>query len=870
MSSRPGVFTIPDGPEKLFLPPKSLPVSKLIKFTLPPQRKSTVFPDASDYLSEDLPTVGTFNVAEIVIPPSIVVKDLGRAILEDPEMKSIVLIHSPAHRDKADRYPLWLATIWSILERVREAKSLWRAALDPLHEALEKPATSSDAAANIQASLAALEVLPWDGGVEGFRAGGAVDGLARWFTKDWLQTDHEDQMLELLAADLGISDGSTSCIQTTYFAQALALAYANPTTYRAATQFGWLRRLGIAFATGSRLRLGTIVNQNENHWVALTVDCEKKMVGYGDGFGGKVPAGLRRHLDWWLYEHLGAKFKWIDVPVAKQNDAHSCGILAHSALAHWFDPERFPLPECTAASMVEERIKMFLRIVKRHRQKNGGNFADDARDYDFTFRHWLGMNSLANEIDVDDEVEIEEYAPRTDSPVGSVYSESAPDDSDSGSSNDSSSDRSPSPLRSHPPHSHHVRLSSPQGTSTVHNHSQLDSDSGEEEFPLTIATPSQSHDDIRPITPPPQKRTHSERATDTPHASPVKKKLKEKIRSATSSAMGILKKGSPSKVPALFRMSGWAKVKVLTQQEKEDVFAAEADERRDKAEERAIRERREKRAQEKRRKDGQNERQHRCREKKRLAREQLNGGGKKRKVDLRYRETASRHEIAEASRPAREITKRIKEKTRHPAGRKKRTGERRATYINWMTPFAWSSITAAQRKVGWGATDIARELQRVNHDFFQHLTPSTVRGWIENVGGFNQWKPSVLARADTGNIPGHNKGGPRGILSAHPEIVEDIIAQLTDLRVAGAPLSLAVARCLIIAIITERAPELFEHRFKDGSYFRVSDSFCRKFLDKTLAWSMRKGTKAAQKLPANAEEQCVGDVSDSWWTKPFI
>ncbi|KAJ7307003.1 hypothetical protein DFH08DRAFT_639091, partial [Mycena albidolilacea] len=86
----------------------------------------------------------------------------------------------------------------------------------------------------------------------------------------------------------------------------------------------------------------------------------------------------------------------------------------------------------------------------------------------------------------------------------------------------------------------------------------------------------------------------------------------------------------------------------------------------------------------------------------------------------------------------------------------------------------------------------------------------------------------------------------------HPEIVEDIVSQLADLRSAGAPLSLATVRCLIIAIISERAPELFEHRFKDGSRFRVSDSFCRKFLDKSLAWSMRKGTKAAQKLPVDA------------------
>ncbi|KAJ7192186.1 hypothetical protein GGX14DRAFT_578349 [Mycena pura] len=45
---------MPDGPEKLSMPPKSLPVSSLITFQLPPQLKSTVFADPADYLSLDL------------------------------------------------------------------------------------------------------------------------------------------------------------------------------------------------------------------------------------------------------------------------------------------------------------------------------------------------------------------------------------------------------------------------------------------------------------------------------------------------------------------------------------------------------------------------------------------------------------------------------------------------------------------------------------------------------------------------------------------------------------------------------------------------------------------------------------------------
>ncbi|KAJ6555044.1 hypothetical protein DFH09DRAFT_1280668 [Mycena vulgaris] len=92
MSGLPVAFRIPDGPKKLSFPPNNLPVSSLIEFQLPPQRKSTVYSDPTDYLAELPPTLTTFNVTEIVVPPSVVVKALGRAILLDPEMKSIVLV----------------------------------------------------------------------------------------------------------------------------------------------------------------------------------------------------------------------------------------------------------------------------------------------------------------------------------------------------------------------------------------------------------------------------------------------------------------------------------------------------------------------------------------------------------------------------------------------------------------------------------------------------------------------------------------------------------------------------------------------------------------------------------------------------------
>ncbi|KAJ7358430.1 hypothetical protein DFH08DRAFT_687019 [Mycena albidolilacea] len=250
------------------------------------------------------------------------------------------------------------------MEPVREARTLWRTAVDHVHANLEKSTTTEVAADRARVALQILEEFPWDGVIKGFKGDHSVSSLARWFTTEWLNTDHEDQMLELLAADLELGDGSTSTIQTTYFVHALAQAYSNPEMYRTGTGFRWLRRLGEAFAMHKHNRLGAIANINDNHWIALTIDCEAEVIGYGDGFRRTVPSGLRSHLDWWLHQHLGIQFQWTDLPIPKQTDPHSCGILAYFSLAHWFDSQRFPLPNPTAAVMAEERMKMFLRVVE--------------------------------------------------------------------------------------------------------------------------------------------------------------------------------------------------------------------------------------------------------------------------------------------------------------------------------------------------------------------------------------------------------------------------------------------------------------------------------------------------------------------------
>jgi hypothetical protein len=96
------------------------------------------------------------------------------------------------------------------------------------------------------------------------------------------------------------------------------------------------------------------------------------------------------------------------------------------------------------------------------------------------------------------------------------------------------------------------------------------------------------------------------------------------------------------------------------------------------------------------------------------------------------------------------------------------------------------------------------------------------------------------------------------ITQAHdPILVAAILNQLRLIRLAGAPLSVFLIRGLILGHIRHRCPELLEARLKcDGSLFKCSESFVRKFIHEHLNWTPRAATRAAQKLPHDALLQC--------------
>lgn len=72
------------------------------------------------------------------------------------------------------------------------------------------------------------------------------------------------------------------------------------------------------------------------------------------------------------------------------------------------------------------------------------------------------------------------------------------------------------------------------------------------------------------------------------------------------------------------------------------------------------------------------------------------------------------------------------------------------------------------------------------------------------------------------------------------------------LREAGMPISVPMARAIIIGHIQLRQPDLLT-----TGGFKVASSWVRNFLTKELNWSFRKSTRANRKRPINWDDECV-------------
>jgi Ulp1 family protease len=181
-------------------------------------------------------------------------------------------------------------------------------------------------------------------------------------------------MLHLLERELARSGHSDKIhVAGTFFITLLLEIYRHPERdeyYATAKCNAWLRRWGQELGTGVLEKLVAIVNLNQNHWVSVVIDVPSSRILYGDSLGNPITCEIKGVLTWWTSHHTATNFQIHKLAITRQEDTCSCGMLAWNAIAAHVLPETYLLVNSRA--VVDERLKMLLRVVERHNEKVRG------------------------------------------------------------------------------------------------------------------------------------------------------------------------------------------------------------------------------------------------------------------------------------------------------------------------------------------------------------------------------------------------------------------------------------------------------------------------------------------------------------------
>lgn len=161
--------------------------------------------------------------------------------------------------------------------------------------------------------------------------------------------------------------------------------------------------------------------------------------------------------------------------------------------------------------------------------------------------------------------------------------------------------------------------------------------------------------------------------------------------------------------------------------------------------------------------------------------------GRKRKIvpmEISDPGPSKKQKLAEETRPARVLKRNIKNKTRKPQGRKEKHRSRDAKNHNWFTPICWRIIEEAAKMAGWqmSATKIVKVAKARNPEVFEKLSHETVRDWIDWSGDKSRWSDAALRKIEAANAPGHQNGGPVGVLVCS---IPTMVVDITDLLSSG-------------------------------------------------------------------------------------
>lgn len=354
---------IPPHIEAKLLPSPDLSILEFLKFDLPIVKPNTTFTNPSEYFTNDPPTnTDVEEIRGLAIPPAafvlVLAEKLGYGDVESIRCPHIGMI--------GDRFPPWTVRYWAEIIRIRDIRQTWMRAEDALQKlGRTQKGISSASASTIRKVYMMLGCVSWAGTIRGFSATVSTRILATYATRDWLTDEHESQMLDLLRQEI-VHEGLGERIElpTIFFLPKLQEAFHDQDRYMTEKHYRWLRGYGQRFGTGVSEQLALLANINSDHWVALALDFKLDIIWYGDSMGNIIGDELREVLDWWIYLHTGRTFNYEHLPITRQRDGWSCGLLAWNALAVLLLKHHYALID--VSDVAEERLKVLIRVVTRH------------------------------------------------------------------------------------------------------------------------------------------------------------------------------------------------------------------------------------------------------------------------------------------------------------------------------------------------------------------------------------------------------------------------------------------------------------------------------------------------------------------------
>lgn len=368
MANSPPLPQIPPEIQQCILPNKDSSVTTFLKFRLPAAARTAdgSFNQSQKLLSNLIPTITDIeDICAIPTPPLAIVNKLIKA----PELSESQSIHAPELT--THRLPLWIISYWIQVFHLRPLKKKWLDAEEALHKQEHGKGHTIETKGLINRVYNALACISWAGNINGFSASISTDHLATYLTKDWFSDEHENQMLYLLKQEVSREkrDNGIDVCDTFFMKRLIDLLrdVGGSNRYATATNYAWLRERGQELATGVLDTMVTLANIGENHWIALIVDFKASRILYGDSMGGTIDEDIEKALTWWIGQHTGTQFTTSYLPITRQQDGHSCGILAWNALAAYLLPAKYLLAD--ARVVADERLKMFLRVSDRHNEK---------------------------------------------------------------------------------------------------------------------------------------------------------------------------------------------------------------------------------------------------------------------------------------------------------------------------------------------------------------------------------------------------------------------------------------------------------------------------------------------------------------------